>query len=81
MRRLRDDIVNDRELGHFDITFPAFGGLRSNELGPMFSLAAAENEYVKVACGNSDLTAFHNRPAATPLVVCTNLAAFANVLK
>ena len=81
MRRLRDDTVNDPEQGLFDITFLAFGGLRSNELGPMFSLAAAQYEYVIVACGNNDLTAFHNRPAASPSDVCTNLSAFANVLK
>ena len=81
VRRIRDEIVNDQLLGEFDITFLAFGGLRSNELGPMFSLAAAQYDYVIVACGNNDLAPFRNRPAASPLDVCANLASFANVLK
>ena len=55
--------------------------MRSNELGPMFSLAAAQYDYVIVACGNNDLTPFRNRPAASLLDVCANLASFANVLR
>ena len=47
----------------------------------MFSLAAAQYDYVLVACGNNDLTPFRNRPAASPLDVCANLASFVNVLK
>ena len=81
VRRIRDEIVNDQLLGEFDITFLAFGGLRSNELRPMFILAAAQYDYVIVARGNDDLTPFRNRSATSPLDVCANLASFANVLK
>ena len=68
-------------LGNYNIEFLCFGGLRSNELGPMFSLAASQYDYVIIACGNNDLAAFFNRPAVEPSQVALNLVSFANVLK
>ena len=56
IRNLRNDIQFDPLLRHHQIDVLAFGGMRSNELGPNVSLTARQYNYVVVAVGSNDLT-------------------------
>ena len=77
IRNLRNDIQVDPLLRQHQIDVLAFGGMRSNELGPNVSLTARQYNHVVVAVGSNDLTEYRDIKAKSPFEIMFNLVSFA----